>query len=142
MNTTLYKKTNAHAIALLAAADEENDDAYNRVYEQLKALCYKHESDEHSNHPLQWETLADFTEGSEQAMVYYEKALIFAQAIQSDDYIASVSYAMATVLLEQEQKELALTMTLQANEHAKKGNNKELQHEIKALLKSFRGDGG
>jgi hypothetical protein len=140
MNITLCKKTHSYAIALLAADDEENDEVFIRVYNELKALCYEHEGDDHSNYPLQWETLADFTEQADQALIYYEKALAIAQTIQANDYIVSVSYAMATILLEKEQKELALVMALQANKFSKEISNRELQVEIKALLKLFRED--
>ena len=58
-------------------------------------------------------------------MVYYQKALGFAQAIQADDYMASINLAMALLLREQgdslddSQSEQILQWALQANINAK-----------------------
>ncbi len=149
MKTTLYKKVHTQAIEMLKAADSDNDEAFLRLYEELKALCYDNESDEHNNHPVQWETLADFTENDAQAFDIYKKALGYAEKIQAHDYIASICYAMALLLKDgdilmddevpghESRREQALLMARRAEENARRCEDKELQREIKVLLKSL-----
>jgi hypothetical protein len=71
-------------------------------------------------------------------MGLYDKALTFAQSISANDYIASISYAMALLFKEQEEKEQAVESALQANQYAAKTEDEQLQREIKQLLKSLR----
>ncbi|KKK65785.1 hypothetical protein LCGC14_2970630, partial [marine sediment metagenome] len=71
MNTKLYKQVYALAAELLEAAEADDDPLFDRLYEQLRALCYEHEADEVKNHPVQWETLADFTGDCSEALDIY-----------------------------------------------------------------------
>ncbi len=136
MSTKLYKKVHSLATEMLLAADEEDDQRFNTHYEELKTLCGEYE-DKAENHPVQWETLADFTEDLTEAMAIYEKALSFAQSINANDYIASISYAMALLFKEQDEKEHAVNSALQAGKYAAKTEDQQLQREIKQLLKSL-----
>ena len=137
MNTKIYKQVHRLAIQLLNAADEENDKVFDELYAELKNLCETNEADETTNHPVQWETLADFTQENELALSYYDKALNYAKAIDAKDYIASISYAMAKILLESNEKEQALELAKQAHNAAASGNDAELKKEIKGLLNRF-----
>lgn len=137
MNTKLYKKVHSLATEMLLAADEEDDQRFVDYYQELKTLCEEYQ-DKAENHPVQWETLADFTEDVTEAMGLYDKALTFAQSISANDYIASISYAMALLFKEQEEKEQAVESALQANQYATKTEDEQLQREIKQLLKSLR----
>jgi hypothetical protein len=144
MNTKLYKKVHTQAIEMLQAVDAEDDTAFDRLYDELKVLCEEHEGGD-KNHPVQWEALADFTEDVVPAMVYYNKALNCAQAIEAHDYIASIAYSVAVLLKDDESlqdennREQALAMAKLANKSAANTEDRELQREIKALLKTFRG---
>jgi hypothetical protein len=122
---------------MLLAADEEDDERFINYYQQLKTLCDEYE-DKAENHPVQWETLADFTEDITEAMAIYQKAMAYAQSINADDYIASISYAMAMLFKEQDKKEQAVDSALIADKHATKTEDQQLQREIKQLLKTLR----
>ena len=135
MNTKLYKKVHTQAIEMLKAADSEDDANFQRLYEELKELCEEHEDTE-KNHPVQWETLADFTEDEALALDIYTKALDYAQAIEARDYMASICYAMALIYKEND-AEQALKSAKQAATHAENIEDKELQREIRALVKSL-----
>lgn len=54
MNTKIYKKVHTLAIELLKADDKEDEQAFTRLYQELKALCYDNEGNETKNHPVQW----------------------------------------------------------------------------------------
>ena len=137
MNTKLYKKVHTQAVELLKAADGGNDELFQQLYEELKGLCTENESVERMDHPVQWETLADFTEDSDQAKSYYLKALECAQNIKANDYLSSIYYALAQIECECKNNEGAAEFALLANKHAAKIPDKELKQEIRALLKSL-----
>ena len=97
LSTKLYKKVHGLAEGLLKAAHKEDQLTFDALYGELRILCEEHENTE-KNHPVQWETLADFAEESDDALVLYKKALGFAEAESAYDYIASINYAMAVLL--------------------------------------------
>ena len=97
MNTKLYKEVVQYAKDLMSAAEKDDEQVFYSLYEELKALCVENENIERKNHPVQWETLADFTENSGQALTYYKKSLGYAEEIKAQDYIASINYAMANL---------------------------------------------
>lgn len=138
MNTQLYKQVHTLATALLAAAENEDDTTFNQLYQQLQALCDEHEGDEHKNHPVQWETLADFTEDSTAALLIYQKALAYAVVIKAKDYAASINYAMALLLRDEGDSEQALHLAEQASDYAVKIEDEELRREINTLLSSLK----
>ena len=90
MNTKLYKKVHTLATELLEAAENDDGELFSRHYLELKTLCDDNENSD-KNHPVQWETLADFTEDLQQALAYYQKALGYAEKIDAKDYMASIS---------------------------------------------------
>ena len=100
MNTNLYKQVHRLAIELLKADDENNQANFTAHYNHLKQLCEDNVDDDHKNHPVQWETLADFTEDLEEALVIYQKALDYAVIREAIDYQASISFSMAQLLNE------------------------------------------
>lgn len=140
MNTKLYKQVYALAGEMVEAAESENDALFDDLYQQLKSLCEDNEADEVKNHPVQWETLADFTGDCAEALLIYQKALSYAQAIDAYDYMASIHYAMGLLLFEetdlpdQHRLEKALAAVQAADEFTDKINDQELQSEIKKLL--------
>ncbi|NRB38881.1 MAG: tetratricopeptide repeat protein [Pseudomonadales bacterium] len=137
MNTKLYKKVQTLAADLIDAAEQENDSAFEKFYAELKLLCEENEADEHKNHPVQWETLADFTEDFDDALVIYEKALELSHVRKTRDYSASIQYAMALLLKDMDKKTEALERITLAQASANKIDDPELQREIIQLLKSL-----
>ena len=134
MNTKLYKQVHGLATDLMTAANKDDETAFNGLYDELKTLCLDNEKDEVKNHPVQWETLADFTEDSEIALPYYQKALAYAEAINSHDFMASINYAIAMLYQDEDKLEQALESVKQASVHAKDIGDNELQNEITELL--------
>jgi len=137
MNTKLYTKVLALAKGLMEAAEKNNEPFFYRQYDQLKVLCEENEKGR-KNHPVQWETLADFTEETEDAIRYYDKALELAEGISAHDYIASICCSKATMLRECGEREKALEAVLYAEEHALKEDDKELKEEIAALIEALQ----
>lgn len=133
MNTKLYKNVHSLANDLLDAANKDDTALFKQHYNALKALCEENE-DGDKNHPVQWETLADFTEEVEDALVYYEKALTLAHEINANDYITSINYAMASMLNEFGKTHEALEAAKQADKHANKQEDDELKQEVKNLI--------
>lgn len=142
MNTKLYKQVFSLAGELLDAAENDQHELFEQLYGSLQQLCEQHEH-EVNNHPVQWETLADFTEDGTQALSLYQKALSYAQALQATDYIASISYAMALLLRddnelrEQLEPGLCLDLAKQAQSYAVETDDSELQRETQQLLASL-----
>ena len=138
MNTNLYKKVVQYAKDLLAAAEKDNEKLFNRYYDELKSLCADNENEERKNHPVQWETLADFTEDVDEALGYYTKALHYAKLLEADDYIASINFSMGMLFKEKSDDKKALEHAIDAESSVKKIEDNELLREIIALLKTLR----
>jgi len=137
LNTKLYKKVHSLAEQLLKAAQKEDVSTFDNLYKELNVLCLENEGNE-KNHPMQWETLADFTEDSDEALVIYKKALALADATSAHDYIASINYAMAIMLKECGENEHALQAVQQASKQVGKIGDSTLQQEITDLLASLQ----
>lgn len=136
LNTKLYKRVHTLATEMLEAAQSGDELVFTGLYQELQTLCSDNETSE-KNHPVQWETLADFTEDVPEALGHYKKALESAEAINAKDYMASISYAMAMLLKEEGAIEEALVLAQQADQKAAKIEDKELQQEIKTFLTTF-----
>lgn len=136
LSTKLYKQVHALAEGLLKAAHKEDEVTFEELYRVLRVLCDEHEQTE-KNHPVQWETLADFAEESDDALVLYKKALGFAEAESAYDYIASINYAMAVLLKEIGENDQALIAA--ENAHAQAGNigDEDLKEEIISLIEAL-----
>jgi len=136
MNTKLYTQVHSLAKGLLNAAENENDAVFYRQYDELKLICELNETS-NKNHPVQWETLADFTEDIDDALAYYQKALGLADAINAHDYIASIHFSMAKFLVEQGKIERALDAAELAELHASKNEDEALKQEIAELISTL-----
>ena len=139
MNTKIYKSVHDLAELLMEAANKEDREAFDSLYEELKAICIDNE-DTDKDHPVQWETLADFTEDLKDALAGYEKALKKATDINSKDYMSSVAFSMATLQIELGQTEAALANLQAAKISANKIEDKEFKIEIDELLKTLLKD--
>lgn len=137
MNTKLYKSVLNLAGELMNAAQQQDQVTFDSLYGQLKALCIEHENTE-KDHPVQWETLADFTDEFADALLIYEKALAKASAINAKDYMSSIGYAMATMHVELGQTEAAIVSLQAAQVSANKIPDKALKAEIAQLLQQLQ----
>jgi len=135
LNTKLYKSVHTLAEQLVEAADKADRETFDALYTELKAICIENENTE-KDHPVQWETLADFTEEVDDAIAIYEKALGKAEAINEKDYMASIAYSIATLQLELGENKKAIKYLEEAKTNANKSEDLELKADIDKLLVS------
>ena len=133
INTKIYKSIYLLAEQLLEADSKNDQQAFDALYAQLKDLCIENEKSD-KDHPEQWETLADFTEDLDAALVIYEKALGKATAINSKDHMASIAFSMAELQYELGQKDAAIKSLQNAKISANKIEDREFKVEIDQLL--------
>lgn len=136
MNTKLYKKVHQLAGDLMKVAVKEDRDAFTILFAELQAICDDNE-DTDKDHPVQWETLADFTEDLSEAVNAYAKALAKAEAINSKDFISSIAFSMATLQVELGLEQAAIENLQKAQVSANKIEDKELKAEITDLLEEL-----
>ena len=136
MNTKIYKSVHTLAEQLMKAASKEDREAFDSLYAELEAICVDNE-DTDKDHPVQWETLADFTEELEDALAGYAKAMEKSIAINSKDYMSSIAFAMATLQIELGQTDAALKNLQDAKISANKIEDKDLKIEIDTLLETL-----
>ncbi|WP_201598932.1 tetratricopeptide repeat protein [Psychrobacter vallis] len=133
INTKIYKAIYKLAEELLEADRKGNQAAFDAFYAELKALCIDNENTD-KDHPEQWETLADFTEDLDEALVIYDKALAKATAINSKDHMSSIAFSMAVLQIEMGDTDAAITNLKNAKITANKIEDKEFKVEIDELL--------
>jgi len=133
MNTKIYKAVHTLAEQLMQAASKEDRNRFDKLYSQLKAICIENEHSE-KDHPVQWETLADFTEDLAEALDIYAKALEKSKAINSKDHLSSVAFAMASLQVELGQTDAAIKNLQDAKISANKIEDKAFKIEIDELL--------
>lgn len=133
INTKIYKAIYILAEELLEADRIGDQAAFDRLYGDLQAICTDNENSD-KDHPEQWETLADFTEDLDQALVIYEKALAKAAAINSKDHLASIAFSIAVLQIELAQTDAAIKSLENAKISANKIEDKEFKVEIDELL--------
>ncbi|WP_404343962.1 tetratricopeptide repeat protein [Pseudoalteromonas mariniglutinosa] len=133
MNTNVYKTVLKLAGELMDAAKIEDQATFNHLYTELHDVCVSHENSE-KDHPVQWETLADFTEELNDALIIYDKALVKATTINDKDYMASIAFSMASLHAELGQKVQAIKHLESAQVSAKKIADKVLKAEIHDML--------
>lgn len=136
INTKIYKSIYVLAENLLEADSKNDQKTFDMLYAQLKNLCIENEKSD-KDHPEQWETLADFTEDLEEALVIYQKALDKATAINSKDHLSSIAFSMAELQLELGQTDAAIQNLQNAKISANKIEDREFKVEINELLASL-----
>lgn len=137
MNTKIYKQVHTLAKDLLRASEYEDQEGFDKGYEELKQVCETHENSS-KDHPVQWETLADFTEDYQLAISLYEKALVKAEAISSIDFCSSIGYSLATMKLELDDKSGAIASLEKARLACLEIEDKNLKAEIHDLLTELK----
>ncbi|WP_159817308.1 tetratricopeptide repeat protein [Colwellia sp. 20A7] len=136
MNTKVYKSVHDLAGRLMEAAERDDNNTFELLYVQLNQICIDNENTP-KDHPVQWETLADFTEELEDALIIYTKALEKSIAINSKDHMSSIGFSMASLQIELGQNEAARTSLQNAKVSANKISDLELKQEIHDLLESL-----
>lgn len=133
INTKIYKAIYKLAEELLEADRKGDQVAFDAFYAELKAICTDNENTD-KDHPEQWETLADFTEDLDEALVIYDKALIKATAMNSKDHMSSIAFSMAVLQIEMGDTDAAIKSLQNAKISANKIEDKEFKVEIDELL--------
>ncbi|HBC17916.1 MAG TPA: Replicative DNA helicase [Alcanivorax sp.] len=136
INTKIYKAVYSLAEQLMEAARKDDQAEFDLFYGQLKAICTDNENTE-KDHPEQWETLADFTEDLEAALVVYEKARGKALAINAKDHLSSIGLSMAKLQADLGQNEAAIKSLESAQVSANKIEDKQLKAEIDTFLEQL-----
>lgn len=137
MNTKIYKQVHSLAKDLLKASQTKDKKHFDKCYSQLQQICEEHENTP-KDHPVQWETLADFTEDLAQAITLYEKALVKAEAINSNDFCASIGYALATMKIELGDTQAAIANLEKAKINCTNSEDKLLKAEVHDLLHKLK----
>jgi len=133
MNTKIYKRVLSLTDSLMTAAQEKNQTTFDGYYAQLTQLCEEHDNTD-KDHPVQWETLADFTDDLALAITIYQQALVKAEAINSKDFRSSIGFSIAALKVELNDKVGAIAYLEQAKISCNKIVDKELKAEIHDLL--------
>jgi len=120
----------------MTAAQQENQTKFDGYYLELKQLCEFYETSD-KDHPVQWETLADFTDDLALAITIYEQALIKAEAINSKDFRSSIGFSIAALKVELGDKVGAIEHLEKAKISCNKIVDKELKAEIHDLLEKL-----
>jgi len=137
MNTKVYKQVHTLAKDILRASEYEDQEGFDKGYAQLQQVCEEHENTS-KDHPVQWETLADFTEDLALAVTIYDKALLKAEAISSIDFCSSIGYSNATMKIELGDKEGAIASLEKAKIASGDIEDKNLKAEIHDLLTELK----
>lgn len=137
MNTKIYKNVLSLTDNLMAAVQQKNQTRFDNYYLELKQLCEENENTD-KDHPVQWETLADFTDDLALAVTIYEYALIKAQAINSKDFCSSIGYSIASLKVELGDRVGAIAHLEKAKISCNKIVDKELKAEIHDLLEELK----
>lgn len=137
MNTKIYKQVLSLADQLMAAAEANNQTTFDGHYLELRQLCEENANTD-KDHPVQWETLADFTDDLNLAVTIYEQALKKAEAINAKDFRSSIGYTMATIKVELGNKTGAIKDLEQAKISCNKIIDKELKADIHNLLEKLK----
>ena len=137
MNTKIYKRVLFLTDNLLAAAQQKNQKRFDGFYLELKQLCEDNEKSD-KDHPVQWETLADFTDDLDLAVTIYQQALVKAEAINSKDFRSSIGYSIAALKVELGDEAGAIEHLEQAKISCNKIADKELKAEIHDLLEELK----
>ena len=136
MNTKIYKRVHTLAENLMGAVQKKDQTLFDNCYSELKTVCEDNENSD-KDHPVQWETLADFTEDLTLAIALYDKALLKADAIKSKDFQSSIGFSIASLKLELGDKASAITYLSQAKINSKRIHDFELKAEIIDLLEKL-----
>ena len=135
MNPEIYEKAHQLACDIVNVSEVNDTKAFWNLYNELDKLCSKHEASA-SNHPFQWETLADFTTDNAASILIYDKAFSVAEGLELNEYMASIRFSMAERLYELNLFDQAYSNARSADEYARVTEDFELRREISEFLMS------
>jgi hypothetical protein len=121
----------------MTAAKQKNQARFDGFYSELKQVCDENENTD-KDHPVQWETLADFTDDLALAVTIYQQALVKAQAINSKDFCSSIGFSIASLQVELGETASAIEHLEAAKISCNKIVDKELKAEIHDLLEELK----
>jgi len=136
MNTKIYKRVHTLAEDLMNAVQRKDQNRFDHCYSELKTVCEDNENSD-KDHPVQWETLGDFTDDLELAITIYDKALLKANAINSRDFKSSIGFSIASLKLELGDEAGAISYLSQAKISSKQIPDHDLKAEIRDLLEKL-----
>jgi tetratricopeptide (TPR) repeat protein len=137
MSTKIYTQVHALAEDLMDAVQKKSQTRFDEYYAELKQVCEEHEDSE-KDHPVQWETLADFTDDYAVAIELYDKALLKAEAMNVKDFRSSIGCSIAKLKVELGEIESAIEYLENAKISCNKIPDKELKAEIHDLLEELK----
>lgn len=137
MNTKIYKSVHSLAETIMKAVQKKDQACFDECYEQLQQICNDHENTD-KDHPIQWETLADFTDDLDLAISIYDKALLKAEEINSTDFRSSIGFSIASLKSQLGDKEGAIAHLEKAKISCNKIEDKELKADIHDLLEKLK----
>jgi hypothetical protein len=120
----------------MAAVQQKNQTRFDSYYLELKQLCEEHENSD-KDHPVQWETLADFTDDLALAVTIYQQALVKAETINSKDFRSSIAYSIAALKVELGDNSGAIEHLEKAKISSNKIVDTQLKAEIHDLLEKL-----
>ncbi|WP_415896476.1 tetratricopeptide repeat protein [Neptuniibacter sp. QD72_48] len=132
MNRQIFQQIEAFAESMMKAAETDNEKKFYSVYAELEALAEQYKGKK-NDHPVFWETLADFSEENQDAIKLYQQAYQLADSLKDTEYKASIQYSLAQRLFEEGQKEDALEALAKAEKFAGFTEDQELQEDIQQL---------
>ena len=135
MSKAIFDQVESFAQDMMAAAEADNEAQFYSLYEQLEALCNEYKGSK-KDHPVLWETLADFSEDNDKAIIAYGEAYKLADQLKDNEYKASIQYSLAQRYLEEDRKSEARGALEKAAKFASFTEDEELQREIQLLAES------
>ncbi|MGI1670982.1 MAG: hypothetical protein K6L74_11740 [Neptuniibacter sp.] len=135
MSKAIFNRVESFAQEMMAAAEADNEERFYALYDELEQFCNQHKGSK-NDHPVLWETLADFSEDNSVAIKAYNEAFDLAVQMKDNEYKASIQYALAQRLIEEERKSEAGEALEKAAKFASFTEDEELQEEIQLLVKS------
>ena len=138
MKSPIYEQVLELSCELVNASGEEDTKRCWEIYQTLESTCNENKGSK-SDHPLQWEALADFTTDDNVSISIYENALSVALKLNLNDYVASINFAMAERFLSLDKNEKSLMFAKTANEIAKKTRDLDLRISISEFLLNEHG---
>ena len=136
MNTKIYKRVHSLAEELMSAVQKKDQTLFDNCYSELKIVCETHENTD-KDHPVQWETLGDFTDDRRLAIAIYDKALLKANAIKSRDFQSSIGFSIGSLKVEIGDKAGAIAYLSQAKISSKRIPDYDLKAEIEDMLEKL-----
>lgn len=114
--------------------NEDQTDKFWANYNLLKDYA-EAQSQGGYNHPILWETLADFTPDDAASIPLYLKALDAASPADAGEYRATIQFALAERYKLTGQAELARDCAIAADDEARALKDHELRRRINAFLR-------